>query len=86
MQNNPRFPILSKLICAILTIPHTTADVERIFSELGDFYIFSGRIKTKDRNSLDNESLNGLVGLKQIKRFEGREALENMAKRFKNKH
>ena len=40
-----RFEILSKLALGILVMPHSTADVERVFSELGD-------IKTKKGTSL----------------------------------
>ena len=43
-------------------------------------------MKTDNRNRLDNESINALMALKQLKRFEGPEAFQNMVKRFKNHH
>jgi hypothetical protein len=42
------------LTLACLTLPHSTADVERIFSEVGN-------IKTYDRNRLEHDSLRGVI-------------------------
>lgn len=46
-----KFDLLSKFCLAVLTVPHSTAEVERIFSVLGGF-LFLGNIKTKNRNRL----------------------------------
>ena len=43
------YPLLSKLAKAILVIPHSNADVERMFSQMG-------LNKTKPRNSLGTET------------------------------
>lgn len=52
------FPALSKLITNIMTLPHSSANVERIFSMVNT-------IKSKDRNRLNTENL---IGLLQAKR------------------
>ena len=49
-----RYPLLSKLAKAILVIPHSNADVERMFSQMG-------LNKTKLRNSLGSETLTALL-------------------------
>lgn len=41
-------------------------------------------MKTKFRNKLDNESINGLLRLKQLKNFDRKEVLEGMVKKYKN--
>ena len=51
-----RYPLLSKLAKAILVIPHSNADVERMFSQMG-------LNKTKLRNSLGTETLTALLRL-----------------------
>ena len=45
------YPCLSKIACALLIVPVHIADCERGFSALG-------RIKTKNRSHLTNQSLN----------------------------
>jgi len=52
------FPALTILITNIMTLPHSSANVERIFSMVNT-------IKTKDRNRLNTENL---IGLLQTKR------------------
>lgn len=48
------FPVLSKFIQNIMTLPHSSANVERIFSQIN-------LNKTKIRNSLENESIEGIL-------------------------
>lgn len=48
------FPILTKFVQNIMILPHSSANVERIFSQVN-------LNKTKVRNSLANESLVGIL-------------------------
>lgn len=48
------FPILTKFVQKIMTLPHSSANVERIFSQVN-------LNKTKIRNSLKNETLEGIL-------------------------
>ena len=50
------YPTISKLACIALTIPVSTADVERGFSTMN-------RIKTEPRNRLNTETLDRLIRL-----------------------
>ena len=54
IQNTGNFPVLSKLVRAILIIPHGNADVERVFSNLSD-------VVQKKRQSLSSDTINALV-------------------------
>ena len=54
IQNTGNFPVLSKLVRAILIIPHGNADVERVFSNLSD-------VVQKKRQSLISDTINALV-------------------------
>ena len=49
-----RFPTISKLTTSLLSLPHSNADVERIFSHVSN-------IKTKSRNSLKTKTLEALI-------------------------
>lgn len=49
-----KYPTLKKVIQAILTLSHGSADVERGFS-------LSARILTKERNSLEEKTLNSIL-------------------------
>ena len=51
-----RYPLLCTLAKAVLVIPHSNADVERMFSQMG-------LNKTKLRNSLGTETLTALLRL-----------------------
>ena len=53
-----RFPTISKLSKSLLSLPHSNADVERIFSQVT-------LIKTKTRNKLKTETLDALILVKQ---------------------
>lgn len=55
------FPLLSEFVKKLLILPHSSAAVERIFSSVG-------RIKTKDRNSLQTDTVSGLLYAKQALR------------------
>lgn len=52
------FPLLTVLVKNIMTLPHSTACVERIFSMLN-------MIKTKERNRLNTSNLIGLLHSKR---------------------
>lgn len=56
VSGETRYPLLSKLAKAVLVIPHSNADVERMFSQIG-------LNKTKLRNSLGTETLTALLRL-----------------------
>ena len=60
-MSNPdgkRFPIISKLTQALLSLPHSNAVVERIFSQVT-------LIKTQKRNSLRTSTMDALLMVKQ---------------------
>lgn len=64
-NNQPKFNILSTFMCSLLALPHSSACVERIFSQLN-------RIKTKDTNRLLVSSVaNRLLAKQAIARQEG---------------
>ena len=46
--------LLSKFICDLLTLPHSSACVERIFSQLN-------QVKTKQTNSLESQNFAGRI-------------------------
>lgn len=54
IQNTGKFPVLTKLVRAILVLPHGNADVERVFSNLSD-------VVQKKRQSLNSETITALV-------------------------
>ena len=53
-----RFPTVSKLMSSLLSLPHSNADVERIFSQVV-------LIKTKTRNCLKASTLDAIVMTKK---------------------
>ena len=57
-QLKPRYPHLSELAMAILTLPHSSVPVERIFSKMKDF-------KTSKRNRLTVENLEACLLVEQ---------------------
>jgi len=68
-HEKPRFPFLSRVSEILLTLPYSTAEIERLFSSLS-------LSKTSLRNRLNNETLDSLLNIKQsLKRkrvdFEG---------------
>lgn len=58
-NDNPVFSKMIKLVSYILTLPHSSAPVERIFSTIN-------LNKTKTRNKLSTESLIGILHSKNI--------------------
>ena len=57
VDGQARFSILPQLMKCLLALPHTSADAERVFSQLT-------LIKTKQRNRIGNELLNSLLTVK----------------------
>ncbi|XP_063436782.1 uncharacterized protein LOC134718215 [Mytilus trossulus] len=57
ITGTPRFPLLSKIVSAVCTIPNSNADCERTFSMLK-------KIHTDTRSSLDNSTLCALLTVK----------------------
>lgn len=73
-----RFELLARLSRACLVLPHSSADVERVFSEMGN-------IKTKNRSRLEHDSLRSLTIVHNNKRSRVIENLDvqSAAKRYK---
>lgn len=76
------FPLLSRLIIFILSLPHSTAAVERIFSTIN-------LNKTKIRNRLSTESLIGILHSKNMLKNEGKSCFDfsikpELIKKFNN--
>ena len=57
-DNNTRFPTIGKLTKSLLSLPHSNADVERIFSQVV-------LTKVKQRNKLKTSTLDALLMVKQ---------------------
>lgn len=57
--NDEMFPNLNKLVKGLMCLPHTSASVERIFSQLN-------LIKTDIRNRLDIKTCNSIILSKQL--------------------
>lgn len=57
-DETPMFPVLSKFMSDLLILPHSSANVERIFSSVN-------LMKTKQRNRLTTETLSGLLHAKR---------------------
>ena len=53
-----RFPTISKLTKSLLSLPHSNAEVERVFSQVA-------LMKTKLRNSLKSSTLDSILITKQ---------------------
>ena len=49
-----RFPTISKLVKSVLSLPHSNAEVERLFSQVT-------LIKTRQRNKLKTKTLDALL-------------------------
>lgn len=58
-EGNLAFPLLINLVGHIFTLPHSSANVERVFSSLNI-------IKTKNRNKLKTDALIGLLHTKRM--------------------
>lgn len=58
-DGSPMYPILSKFMLSLCCLPHSSASVERIFSAVN-------LLKTKQRNSLCTETLNGILHSKRL--------------------
>lgn len=58
-DDSPMFPLRTILVTNIMTLPHSSAHVERIFSMVN-------AIKTKERNRLQTDSLCGLLQSKHL--------------------
>ena len=57
-ENGTRFPILSRLVEILFTLPFSTAEIERVFSTLK-------LTKTPLRNKLADETLNNIMRVKE---------------------
>lgn len=58
-DGTPMFPLLCNFINALLCLPHSSAMVERVFSEVN-------LLKTKQRNSLSTDTIVGLLHTKRL--------------------
>ena len=58
-DDSPLFPLLGKFMTSLLCLPHSSACVERVFSQIN-------LMKTKQRNSLNTSSLIGMLHAKRI--------------------
>ena len=58
-NEDPFFPLLSNFMLNLLCLPHSSATVERVFSAVN-------RLKTKLRNRLATETLNGVLHTKRF--------------------
>lgn len=57
--NELMFPDISRIVTGILSIPHSSANVERVFS-------IQNIIKTKERNKLHCKTLSNLIQTKDL--------------------
>ena len=57
ITQQPRFPLMKKLVSGMLTIPSSNADCERVFSVVK-------KIQTDMKSNLDNSTLNALLTAK----------------------
>lgn len=76
------FPLLLKLVLFVLSLPHSTAAVERIFSTIN-------LNKTKTRNRLSTESLIGILHSKNMLKDEEKHCFDfkinpELIKKFNN--
>lgn len=58
-NNEERYPLMNRLVSYILTLPHSSACVERLFSTININ-------KTKLRNRLSTDTLTGILHSKNI--------------------
>ena len=57
-DDSPLFPLVGNFMKKLLCLPHSSASVERVFSQVN-------LMKTKVRNSLSTDSLNGMLHAKK---------------------
>lgn len=57
ITNTPRFPLMVRIVKAVMTIPNSSAECERIFSIMK-------KIHTDTRSNLDNSTLRALLTVK----------------------
>ena len=57
-HDSPLFPLLGSFMMKLMCLPHSSAAVERIFSQIN-------LVKTKTRNKLNTATLNGLLHAKE---------------------
>lgn len=62
-EDSDLFPLLNKFVTLILTLPHSIAATERIFSTIN-------LNKTKTRNRLETETLTGILHSKNILNYQ----------------
>lgn len=72
------FPLMRKFVGNFLIIPHSSASVERVFSQ----YNLN---KTKIRNRLNTDSMNGILRSKCLMRVEGGAENLKFSSEFKSK-
>lgn len=72
------FELLARISRACLVLPHSSADVERVFSEMNN-------IKTRNRNRIEHDSLRSLTLFHNNKRSRVIDELDfqSAAKRYK---
>lgn len=58
-DGTPAFPALKQFVSAMLSLPHSSAAVERVFSAVN-------LLKTKQRNSLSTDPICGLLHTKRL--------------------
>lgn len=58
-DNSPVFPLLSKFVWSLLSLPHSSAAVERVFSSVN-------LMKTKTRNRLGTKTICGLLHTRRL--------------------
>ena len=58
-DGTPKFPLLSKFVLLILLMPHSSANAERVFSQIN-------LNKTKTRNRMDTSTLQGILYTKAL--------------------
>jgi len=58
------FPQLTQLACCVLSLPHSNADAERVYSIVTD-------VKTSKRNTLGQESLNAIAVIRSSSKSKG---------------
>lgn len=58
-DNTPYFPNLNHLVSIVFTLPHSSASVERVFSQIN-------LNKTKIRNRLNTDTLNAILHTKNL--------------------
>lgn len=57
ITNTPRFPVMGKIVRAMLSVPNSNAECERVFSMVK-------KIQTETRSNLDNKTVCALLTTK----------------------